>query len=113
MKLSGKAIIRFLLSIFFIGWGCVSVGLFVLALPGVSVYQTVSAVLGLLLIAAGVLAIIHKAVPVCRLLCVALFILAALAFLVSAVLRIFSADVAISFGSLLTAFLAALELALL
>ncbi|MCQ2423927.1 MAG: hypothetical protein MJ088_03405 [Clostridia bacterium] len=113
MKLSGKAIIRFLLSIFFIGWGAVSVGLFVLALPGVSVYQIVSAVLGLLLVVIGVMAIIHKAVPLCRLFCVIVFVLAALAFLVSAVMRIFSAGTAISFGSLLTAFLAALELTLL
>lgn len=106
-------VLRILLSLLFLGWGIVQIVFFALLLPDFTLASAIYLFTGIILLPIGALGLIHKAVPVCRLMCVILFLLTALAFLVTIVIHLFTTEIAVSFGSLFTALLAAIELSLL
>lgn len=110
MHITGRDVWRVILSIFFIAWGALQVAQFASALPKISFVSVVLLLIGLLLLASGILALFHLLKPLTRLLSVILFLLAALTFLSTLVIHLFNPAVSASFGSLVTAFMAALLL---
>jgi len=110
MHITGRDVWRVILSIFFIAWGALQAVRFVAVLPEVSFTSAVILLIGLLLLGCGILALFHLLKPLTRLLAVILFLLAALTFLLTLVIHLFNPSVSVSFGSLLTGFMAALLL---
>lgn len=99
MRNSTKTVVRILISILYIIWGASSTLAAVNALIAFNLVGVLSMAVGIIMLFAGVLGLFKVKPSVCRLLGAAIFLLAALTF----VLSIFSG---ISWGNLISAFLA-------
>ena len=110
---SAKTILCVLLSVFLFGWGAASVVLFVYRLPTLTAGGIVSAALGLLLAAAGILGVLHRCRSAARVIGILLLLTGAGFFLFTLVAHLFVPAVSVSWGNLLTVFLAACYLSLL
>ena len=99
MRSSTKTVVRILISILYIIWGASSALAAVNALISFNLVGALSMAVGILMLLAGVLGLFKIKPALCRLLGAAIFLLAAVTF----VLSIFSG---ISWGNLLSAFLA-------
>ena len=99
MRNSTKTVVRILISILYIIWGASSTLAAVQALISFNLVGVLSMLVGLLMLFAGVLGLFKIKPATCRLLGAAIFILAAITF----VLSIFTG---ISWGNLVSAFLA-------
>lgn len=110
MHITGRDVWRIVLSVFFIAWGLVQGANFISFLPTVSFSSVIVLLIALLLLSCGFLALFHLVKPFTRLLTVILFLLAALTFLLTLIIHLFNPAVAVSSGSLLTGFMAALLL---
>ena len=99
MRNSTKTVVRILISILYIIWGASSTLAAVQALISFNLVGVLSMLVGLLMLFAGVLGLFKIKPAVCRLLGAAIFIMAAITF----VLSIFTG---ISWGNLVSAFLA-------
>ena len=107
MKDTAKTVLRILLSVLLIGWGIALIALFFYRLPAISAGGVISAVLGLLLTAAGILGILHRCPVLTGILGIVLFIIGGGFFLFTLVAHMITPAVPVSWGNLLTAFLAA------
>ena len=99
MRNSTKTVVRILISILYIIWGASATLSAVMALVSLNLVGLMSMVVGILMLFAGVLGLFKIKPATCRLLGAAIFILAAITF----VLSIFTG---ISWGNLVSAFLA-------
>ena len=113
MRNGTKRIGRIVLALLYLGWGVVNVVYGVSDLQGFKVIPIVSVALGLVMAAAGLLGLFHRCVATCRLLTTSLFGVSGLMFAVTLLWHLLNPGVAVSWGSLVTAFLAALYLSML